>query len=232
MLKNKIFRRLALLVSLIILLTSTVNTTYGFIVTQTDSLINTFIPFDSVIGDLLISKTVEHPFGDEYVIPDHIAFDFKVDFGFGYANKTIKTTYGDVTADKNGAVPVTVKPGEIFAVKGIDVGTKVTVTEIEKDGSGFAVKDGAAIMEGVVTQDGSLKFDYTNIYTPASVKPANVSVNGAKILEGRSWQNGDAFTFLLEQNIGEDIWESLGTKTVTYDAENATFNHFNYFIIC
>ena len=99
LLKNKIFRRLALLVSMIVLLTSTVNTTFGFIVTKTDSLINTFVPFDNIISNLLISKNVEHPFGDEYVIPDNIAFDFKIDFGSLYANTTIKTTTGDIVAD-------------------------------------------------------------------------------------------------------------------------------------
>ena len=195
MLKNKIFRRLALLVSLIVLLTSTVNTTYGFIVSKTDSLINTFVPFDSVVSNLLISKNVEHPFGDEYVIPDNIVFDFKVDFGSLYANTTIKTTTGDIVADKNGSIQISVKPGKSFAVEGIDAGTKVTVTEIQKDGSGFTVKDSAATMEGIVAEDGSLKFEYVNIYTPASVQPVNVSVVGTKILEWREWQSGDTFAF-------------------------------------
>ena len=159
MLKNKIFRRLALLVSLIVLLTSTVNTTFGFIVTKTDSLINTFVPFDNIISDFLISKNVEHPFGNEYVIPDNIAFDFKVDFGSLYANTTIKTTTGDIVADKNGSIQISVKPEEAFGTYGIDAGTKVAVTEIQEDGSGFTVKNGTATMEGIVAEDGSLKFE-------------------------------------------------------------------------
>ena len=228
MLKNKIFRRLALLVSLIVLLTSTVNTTFGFIVTKTDSLINTFVPFDSIISNLLISKSVEHPFGDEYVIPDNIAFDFKVDFGSLYANTTIKTTTGDIVADKNGSIQISVKPGESFAVEGIDAGTKVTVTEIQKDGSGFTVKDSAATMKGIVAEDGSLKFEYVNIYTPASVQPVNVSVSGTKILEGRDWQSGDTFSFTLEQKQSNGSWTVIGTKAVTYDAQNAPFNQFDF----
>ena len=228
LLKNKIFRRLALLVSLIVLLTSTVNTTFGFIVTKTDSLINTFVPFDNIISNLLISKNVEHPFGDEYVIPDNIAFDFKVDFGSLYANTTIKTTTGDIVADKNGSIQISVKPGESFAVEGIDAGTKVTVTEIQKDGSGFTVKDSAATMEGIVAEDGSLKFEYVNIYTPASVQPVNVSVVGTKILEGREWQSGDAFSFTLEQKQSDRTWTVIGTKAVTYDANNTAFNQFDF----
>lgn len=228
LLKNKIFRRLALLVSLIVLLTSTVNTTFGFIVTKTDSLINTFVPFDNIISNLLISKNVEHPFGDEYVVPDNIVFDFKVDFGSIYANTTIKTTNGDITADKNGSIQISVKPGETFTVEGIDAGTKVTVTEIQKDGNGFTVKDSAATMEGIVAEDGSLKFEYVNIYTPASVQPVNVSVVGTKILEGREWQSGDAFSFTLEQKQSNEIWTVIGTKAVTYDANNTAFNQFDF----
>lgn len=228
MLKNKIFRRLALLVSLIVLLTSTINTTFGFIVTKTDSLINTFVPFDNIISNLLISKNVEHPFGDEYVIPDNIAFDFKVDFGSLYANATIKTTTGDIVADKNGSIHISVKPGESFAVEGIDAGTKVTVTEIQEDGSGFTVKDGTATMEGIVAEDGSLKFEYVNIYTPASIQPVNVSVTGTKLLEGREWQRDDAFSFTLEQRQLDETWTVIGKKTVTYDTDNTAFNQFDF----
>ncbi len=228
MLKNKIFRRLALLVSLIMLFTSTVNTTFGFIVTKTDSIINTFTPFDSIISNLLISKTVEHPFGEDYVIPDNIAFDFKVDFGPLYAKTTIKTTSGDIVADEKGAIQISVKPEKPFAVEGIDAGTKVTVTEIQKDGSGFTVKDGAFTKEGTVSEDGSLAFEYVNVYAPASVKPVNLTVKGTKILEGRDWQNGDTFTFTLEQEKDEETWVSLGTKSVTYNAENTAFNRFDF----
>jgi pilin isopeptide linkage protein len=213
---------------LIVLLTSTVNTTFGFIVTKTDSLINTFVPFDNIISNLLISKNVEHPFGDEYVIPDNIVFDFKVDFGSLYAKTTIKTTTGDIVADKNGSIQISVKPGEFFAAYGIDAGTKVTVTEIQKDGSGFTVKDSAATMEGIVAEDGSLKFEYVNIYTPASVQPVNLSVVGTKILEGREWQSGDTFAFALEQKQNDGTWTVIGTKAVTYDARNTAFNQFDF----
>lgn len=228
MIKNKIIHTLALLVSLIMLLASTVNTTFGFIVTKTDSLINTFIPFDNIAGDLVISKTVEHPFGDEYVIPDNIAFNFKVDLGSFYANTTLKTDAGDVATDENGCIQISVKPGKKFSFEGIDAGTKVTVTEIQKDGNGFTVKEGAITREGVVPEDDSLNFEYVNVYTPASVQPVNVSVVGTKILEGREWQSGDTFSFTLEQRQSNGSWTVIGTKAVTYDAQNATFNQFDF----
>ncbi|MBE6781273.1 MAG: hypothetical protein E7540_00900 [Ruminococcaceae bacterium] len=228
MIKNKLLRRIALALSLIILLTSAVNTTLGFIVTKTDSLINTFIPFESIINNLIINKTVEHSLGDGYVIPENISFDFKVELGSLYANTTIKTTKEDMVADPNGSLVVSVKPGETFALKGIDTGTKVTVTEIQKTDSGFNVKDDAVTVNGIVCEDGSLEFDYINVYTPQSVKPTNIFVSGEKILEGRDWQEGDTFSFALEQKNSDGVFEVIDTKTVEYNANNSTFNHFDF----
>ncbi len=228
MIKNKIIRRIVLCLLVVVFCVSTVNTTFGFIATKTDSLINTFVPFDTIISNLLISKSVEHPFGDEYVIPEEISFDFKIDFGAFYAKSEISTTAGKVVTDENGSVLVSIKPGKAFVVDGIDSGTKVTVTEIQKEGSGFAVKGGNAVMDGVVAEDGSLKFGYVNTYTPASVKPTNVFLKGEKILTGRDWQKGDSFTFTLEQKQENGSFKTLGTKTVTYSAENSDFNSFDF----
>ena len=79
MLKNKIFRRLAFIISLIVLLTSTINTTFGFIVTKTDSLVNVFIPAvseqDGIKVNIIVNKTVKNtgvssigPAGFEFVL--------------------------------------------------------------------------------------------------------------------------------------------------------------------
>lgn len=228
MLKNKIARRLALLFSIILLLTSTVNTTYGFIVTKTDSMINTFTPFETVVNDLFVRKTVEHPFGVEYVIPENVSFDFKVDFGHLYANTALKTTLGTTVADETGSIQIAVKPNDVFCVEDVDAGTRVSVTEIQKQGSGFAVKDNAVTMEGIVDENGSLTFDYVNIYTPQSAPPTDVLVRGTKILEGREWKNEDVFSFLLEQKNGLGEWQSIGIKTIAYDPQNADFNQFDF----
>ncbi len=229
MIKNKIFRRLALMISLIMLLTSTVQTTFGFIVTSTGPLKNTFVPYDSAASDLIISKTVEHPFGESYIIPDDIAFDFEVDLGALYANTKIQTTDGDKTADENGVITVSVEPGGYIGIEGLDEGREVTVTEVQKDAaSGFAVKDGIATQKVTIFADGSARVNFVNIYTPAAVQPTGVTVSGTKILEGREWQEGDTFLFLLEQETGDDIWTDLGTRAITYDAENADFNKFYF----
>ena len=81
MLKNKMLRRILLIISFILLITSTVNTTFGFVVAKTDTLVNYFVPVEKLVNSLIISKTVEHPLGEGYVIPENISFDFKVDLG-------------------------------------------------------------------------------------------------------------------------------------------------------
>lgn len=228
MLKNKIPRRLALLVSLLLLLTSTVNTTFGLIVTQTDSIVNTFTPFDTVINNLFIKKTVDHPLGDEYVIPDNISFDFKVELGSLYASTTVKTTSGEVVADENGAFTVSVKPGVPFKLEGIDAGTKVTLTELQREEGGFTVKDGLATMDAVIAEDGGICVEFVNVYTPLPVSPSNIDVNGVKILEGREWQEGDAFTFTLEQLMPDGTCQIIGSETVSYDKTDESFNSFSF----
>lgn len=58
MLKNRVVRRVALVISFLMLLTSTVNITYGYIVTKTDSVINTFIPAVPGHEDIAVSIEV------------------------------------------------------------------------------------------------------------------------------------------------------------------------------
>ena len=224
--KSKILRRIAMVISLIMLITSTVNTTYGFIVTATDPLVNIFMPEDVKVSGLTLNKTVEHPLGESYKIPDHIRFDFKLELGSYYANAKLTTTAGEMTADANGTLDVTVKPGTAFEIEGLEEGTVIKVTEQATTLAGFAVK-GEATKEITVGADGNASIAFINTYTPAKVQLSPVSVKGIKVLEGREWQEGDRFSFKLEQQEG-DSWTELGTKTVTYQADNANFNRFDF----
>ena len=228
MIKNTIFRRIALLISLIALLTSTIGSTFGLIITKTESMINTFVPFESIVSHLVITKDIEHPLGEDYEIPDNIAFDFKIDFGSLYSKTTIETSLGKMVADEKGSIIVSIKPGQPFSVKGIDEGTKVTVTEIQVDGSGFTVKDGVTTKEGIVAADGSLKFEYVNVYKPVSTNPVDILVQGSVTLEGREWQDGDTFTIILEQKQPDGTWLTVDTEVVVYHPEDSDFNHFDF----
>lgn len=221
-----ILRRIAMLLSLVMLITSTLGTTYGFIVTSTDPITNIFVPDDVKVNGLAISKAVEHPLGQDYMIPDHITFDFQVELGSYYANAKLNTTVGEMTADANGTLNVSVKPGVTFGIEGLKEGTTVQVTEQTTTLAGFAVK-GEATKTVTVGADGTASVAFVNVYAPDAVKPGNVTVSGIKVLEGREWQTGDTFTFVLEQKDG-DAWTKLGEQTVTYDAQNADFNEFDF----
>lgn len=223
---GKIMRRIAMLISLVMLITSTIGTTYCYIVTKTDPITNVFVPGTAGVSGLTISKTVEHPLGDGYAIPDNIRFDFNVELGSYYAGAKLNTTAGEMTADASGTLSVSIKPGVTFGIEGLEEGTVVKVTEQATTLKGFAVK-GEATQQITVGADGSASIRFVNTYTPESVQPTNITVSGVKILEGREWQEGDGFSFKLEQQTG-DSWTELGTKTVTYSADNADFNKFDF----
>jgi len=215
-----------MLLSLVMLITSTIGTTYCYIVTKTDPITNVFVPGTASVSGLAISKTVEHPLGDDYAIPDNIRFDFNVEFGSYYAGAKLNTTAGEMTADASGTLSVTIKPGAIFGIEGLEEGTVVKVTEKMTTLDGFAVK-GDATKTVTVGADGTASISFVNTYTPDAVKPSNVTVSGVKVLEGRQWQTGDSFSFVLEQKDGES-WTKLGEQTVTYNAENDDFNKFDF----
>lgn len=226
---NRHIKCVALLLSLMLIVSSVAGPTLAYIVTQTTSLINTFISGLAPEGGIIIRKTVEHPFGESYVIPEHIAFDFRVELGEAYAGKTVSTTQGSQTADSNGNIIVTVKPGESVGIREITAGTAVTVTELSQS-PGFTVADGAVSQTITVTarQDTTVRF--VNTYTPTPVPDVNLEVTGVKNLEGRPWHEGDTFTFQLEHRyLGEENshWTQLGTASVTYDPTVEGFNCFD-----
>ena len=74
---GKFIRKLALILSFVMLLTSTVNTTYGYMFDSTKPLVNAFVPEDRPLGGIVLEKIVEHPFGDDYKIPENIAFPLR-----------------------------------------------------------------------------------------------------------------------------------------------------------
>ena len=226
---NRFLRCAVLLLSLALVGTVLTEPTFAYIVTRTSTLINTFISGFAPEGDIMIRKTVEHPFGDSYIIPENIGFGFRVELGEEYAGKTINTTQGSQTADSNGNIIVTVKPGESVGIREITAGTAVTVTELAQS-PGFAVSGGNASQTVTVAarQDTTVRF--VNTYTPAPVPNVNLEVTGVKNLEGRPWQEGDTFTFRLEHRyLGEENsqWTELGTASVTYDPTAEDFNCFD-----
>ena len=210
--KRRMIRTLALALCMLVFLTSSYQVTFGYVVEKTDSLINIFKPFTVAQADLQIKKTVEHPFGEDYAIPDTVAFDFEVALGALYANTTVATSAGPMVADDAGRLTVSVKPNVVFGIEGLDAGTKVTVREMEKADDGFTAKDGKVKQE-VTIADGQMSVgEFTNLYQPKAVNLGDISLVIDKVLEGREWQEGDSFAATLDWDQGKDEWLTLGMK--------------------
>lgn len=215
-------RNLLLIVALILLITVTVGSVVAYVIIKTPSIMNIFQPEDPT-GDLQITKAVVHPFGSNYAVPNSLEFTFRVELGEAMAGQRIPTSLGDKVADQSGGISVTTKPGVTVTVSDIPSKTKVTVTETNIP-AGFAPESVSQTVE--IPLRGSAAVTFRNTYTP---RPAanNVTLEGVKELEGRQWQEGDSFTFALEQK-QEDSWQKLGTATVTYDAADPDFNRFSF----
>ncbi len=211
---------------MLIALPVTVQSTLAYIVTQSEPAINTFKPFDSIEGGLIIHKTIDHPYGPTYTIPDHIAFDFEVQLGDYYAGYTVKTSAGDVTADENGSLRVSVKPDVLFGIEGIDEDMQVTVTELST-GAGFS-PGGEISQNAVISPKDFVTLEFVNVYSPAPVSP-DLSITGEKQLSGRDWQSGDVFSFTLDRmNADTGEWEILGTREAAFAEDSEEFSRFDF----
>lgn len=223
---GKSFRKIVMLIALLMLITSTVGTTYGFILAKTDTIANVFVPGDSNTSSLIISKAIEHPLGDNYIIPNNLCFDFKIELGPYYANAKLNTSQGQMTADSNGVLLVTFNPNTTFSIEGLKHGTEVKVTEEPTNLIGFSVK-GESSKTVTIDKDSIVSAIFVNTYTPNAVKPSGVTVSGIKTLLGREWQDGDSFTFILEQKNG-DSWTKIDEQSVVYQEDNTDFNKFDF----
>lgn len=232
--KAKFLRRTAMLLCLLLWMTSTVNTTFGYIVTATESLINTFLPEKGGPGTFTLEKLVEHPYGEDYKIPEHIAFDFEINLGAAYAGMTLSTSAGESAADENGILKAAVHPGKPFSVYGLPEGTPVTVTELPTHMEGFTPK-GETTRETTIAEDAETLLQFTNVYTPRPLEFTDVLVTGVKYRNYTVWEEGDTFTYRLEHLSGntrtasaESTWHTLATRTITYDANDPDFNTFDF----
>ena len=205
-----------LLLSLVLLLTMAVSGTAAFVVTRTQPVQNRFVSGLSTDGSLVIRKTLEHPFGPDYAVPEneHTAFTFTVDLGAANAGHT----FGAYTADENGVVTLTLRPDGSAALTDIPEGTTVTVAE-PNPGDGFAPLSAQTV---TIPRADVATVCFENVYTPGPAAPG-ITVEGVKTLVGRDWQEGDSYTFRLEYR-ADDEWTPLGDRTITaqFDTDEET----------
>lgn len=207
------WKKWTLLLCVVLILTISIGATFSYVMTGTPTLINLFLNGLDPDGDLVIQKTIAHPFGETYSIPENLTFTFEVELGDKYAGETVKTTQGEKTADENGCITVTVAPGGRTTVYDIDDGTPVTVTET-RIGAGFTPNKESQTVTIQKYQDNTLTFK--NTYSPQKANTDALTVSGVKTLVGREWIEGDSFTFALE--VSENgTWTSVGTQTITYE---------------
>ena len=216
-------KKLSILVCVILLGTVTAGSTFAYIVTGTPSLVNLFVNGMNPSGNLIIEKTLTHPYGDKYVLPEGLEFDFEVDLGDELAGETVETTQGDKVADEKGIINVSVAPGSRTTVYNIDGGTKVRVRETDL-GRGFTAD--RAKQEITVRKHKDNVLTFVNTYKADKADTKALTVRGSKSLEGREWQDGDRFIFQLEVYEG-DKWVSLGEEKVEYK-KDTDFNQFDF----
>lgn len=221
------FKGTILLLALILIITVAIENTFAFIATNTSDVNNTFKPYEFKNNDLIINKTVEHPYGEYYAIPKKLLFTFKVDLGTKYADYEFLTTAGRIKANKKGILEISVKPNEPLTITGIDEGTIVKVTEVQ-DKYGFKVKDNEITKEITITETGVLTICFTNVYTPDPIKLENFTITGTKVLQDREWREEDKFSFMLEFLNENQEWETIATKSVEYKENETNFNKFNF----
>jgi len=205
---------MTLLLSVGLLLTTVLGGTLAYIMTQTPSLLNTFLS-GIVSDDLTITKTVSHPFGDQYVLPEDLSFPFTIDLGEELAGETVETSEGTMTADEDGLLLISLGHGDSFTIHDLAIGTEVIVTEELSDvwHKGFAAENGE---ERVLTVPANETF--VNVYTPEPALAEDLTLTGQKVLEGREWQEEDAFEFTLKYQVpGENDWIDLGKRTAKYE---------------
>lgn len=222
-------RRVKYLIMICLLLTMFMfssEITLAYLLDKTSPVVSKFVPYKYSTNDLIISKLIEHPLGDNYVIPDNMKFEFKIDLGSYYANQSIVTSQGEFKTNENGIFNINIKPNVDVVISSIEENTNVKVTEIV-DEPGFIAKDDAVKEITISSTEGS-KIQFINVYNPELVVGKNITLNSKKVLEGRTWQDGDSFTFKLEYLNEINEWILLGEKTITYDENNVNFNTFDF----
>ena len=192
-----------------------------------------FINANRGIGNLTVSKEIEHDLGSDYSIPEEKTFSFEVVLsGIGTANATFEAShtngaYSEITTDENGRFVVELCDDEQFEVFGLPEGTVATVSELNVP-NGFtpAYYDNGVIGDGIVSvvADSTVSVMVTNTYKAERVYPVNVDISGNKTLAGREWNETDSFEFRLQKLMPDGSWQQLGSAAfATKESQSFSF---------
>ncbi len=185
----------------------------------------------SHMGDLVVTKTVTHDYGDEYVIPKNKLFTVVVELQ-GDANKektfaatgTVSggTKITEVITDADGKITLTLSHEDSVTIKGIPEDTVYTVTEVNIP-TGFEQTTPAESLTGTIITDQTVRADLVNEYTVSDKNATTLSITGTKTIFGREWEDADSFAFQLQEYVSG--WQNIEGAT-----GNATKNNTNFSI--
>lgn len=165
-------------------------------------------------GDLVITKTVKHNLGNDYVIPLNKKFTGKVTLkdaeGNVLANVQLTTSTGNITTAADGSVPFELAHDESLTIYGLDEGTKYVVEETTIP-AGFQLSK-ESDTTGTIVADQTAEATLVNEYTP---KPPELglTVDVDKVLIGLDDWDDRTFEFELQQQSTEG-WKTIDTGSV------------------
>lgn len=208
-------RNILILIIVAMFIVST-GTTAAFLFMKTPTMLNTFVNGEMPYGTIQISKKVEHPYGESYIIPEDKLFTFDVNLGKDCAGKT----FSGCKADENGIISFKIGSGTVKTISRVPAGTKAVVTEKELP-EGFSL-EGDNNKEVTVVRAETANVDFVNVYKPQKASTEKLYLKGKKVLEGREWEDSDSFSINLEQKVG-DGWEKIGKAVASKSSKGFDF---------
>ncbi|MBR2615546.1 MAG: VWA domain-containing protein [Clostridia bacterium] len=176
------------------------------------------------LGRVVITKKVEHPFENKQ-FPANTTFDFIATLtdenGNPVASADVSTSAGIQTTSAQGQFSFRLADGQSLAINALPDGTNVSVEEVNLPGY-FTVSQA---VQSVKSEYNTVKeMTFTNTYTPAAVYGSDVKISGTKLLDGREWQDFDAYRFSLQYWNGVS-WQTLaGGQDAEATKADPTFN--------
>jgi len=181
-------------------------------------------------GDLIVAKTVEHNYGDNYVIPGK-GFVVVVELK-GTANANVNfaatgtakddqgntITVSSVSTDANGKIYLKLGHEDSVRIIGIPENTEYIVSE-ENLPTGFTQTTPANSLTGVIPTDQTVQADLVNAYSSTGTDGTKVTLKITKNYNG--WVNsGDnsSFDFIVQKYVMTT--PAAGTNPAIYEWQN------------
>ncbi|MCQ2547848.1 MAG: hypothetical protein MJ145_02450 [Clostridia bacterium] len=212
--KKNVF--LAILFSLTLIFSSSAGNTLAYLVDETHPMLNSFESGVDPYGSLELSNVVEHDYGESYIIPEDIKFNYEIDLGKEQAGKT----YSGYKCDKDGIIHLQLGANESITLYEIPVGIDAKLTEVNIP-EGFSVK-GDNPKTCTIKKAEKAQAIFTNVYKASPADTKGLSLSGTKTLVGRDWLDSDSFKMILEEYDG-DKWVELTSKNAVKDKKTFDF---------